>query len=124
MSGSLAYELEPFGIKVIIIEPGVIGTNFVNNVVFAKKSQDPNSPYSQITQKMFSAFEEMLKNASSPELVAKVVLEAVTNENPNIRYSAGKDVETLSSTKRNMSDEEFYKIMKQNLKLNKIVQMQ
>jgi NAD(P)-dependent dehydrogenase (short-subunit alcohol dehydrogenase family) len=124
LSGSLAYELEPFGIKVIIIEPGVIGTNFVNNVVFAKQSQDPNSPYSQITQKMFSAFEEMLKNASSPELVAKVVLEAVTNQNPNLRYSAGKDVETLSAAKRNMYDEEFYKMMKQNLKLDNIVQTQ
>jgi NAD(P)-dependent dehydrogenase (short-subunit alcohol dehydrogenase family) len=124
LSGSLAYELEPFGIKVIIIEPGVIGTNFVDNVVFAKKSQDPNSPYSQITQKMFSAFEEMLKNASSPELVAKVVLEAVTNENPNLRYFAGKDVETLSAAKRNMSDEEFHKMMKQNMKLENIVQLQ
>jgi NAD(P)-dependent dehydrogenase (short-subunit alcohol dehydrogenase family) len=124
LSGSLAYELEPFGIKVIIIEPGVIGTNFVDNVVFAKKSQDPNSPYSQITQKMFSAFEEMLKNASSPELVANVVLEAVTNENPNLRYFAGKDVETLSVAKRNMSDEEFHKMMKQNMKLDNIVQLQ
>jgi NAD(P)-dependent dehydrogenase (short-subunit alcohol dehydrogenase family) len=124
LSESKAYELEPFGIKVVIVEPGVIGTNFVNNVVFAKKSQDPNSPYSQITQKMFSAFEEMLKNASSPELVAKVVLEAVTNENPNLRYVAGKDAETLLAAKRNMSDEEFHKMMKQNMKLDNIVQMQ
>jgi short-subunit dehydrogenase len=121
LSESTAHELEPFGIKVIIIEPGVIGTNFGNNVVAAKKSQDPNSPYSQITQKLASAFEEMGKNASSPELVAKVVLEAVTNENPNLRYMAGKDVETLSAAKRNMSDEEFYKLMKQNLKLESIV---
>jgi len=36
LSGSLAYELEPFGIKVIIIEPGVIGTNFVDNVVLQR----------------------------------------------------------------------------------------
>ena len=66
---------------------------------------------------MASAFEEMMKNASSsPELVAKVVLEAVTNENPNLRYLAGKDVETWLDAKRNMSDEEFYKMMKQNFK--------
>jgi len=120
----MAYELEPFGIKVIIIEPGVIRTNIFNSVVVAKKSQDPNSPYSQITQKMFSVFEEMLKNASSPELVAKVVLEAVTNENPNLRYPAGKDAETLLAARRNMSDEEFHKMMKQNLKLENIMQLQ
>jgi NAD(P)-dependent dehydrogenase (short-subunit alcohol dehydrogenase family) len=124
LSESMAYELEPFGIKVIIIEPGVIRTNILNSVVVAKKSQDPNSPYTQITQKMASAFEEMVKNASSPELVAKVVLEAVTNQNPNFRYLAGKDVETWLDAKRNMSDEEFHKMMKQNMKLDNIVQMQ
>ena len=121
LSESMAYELEPFGIKVIIIEPGVIRTNIFNSVVVAKKSQDPNSPYTQITQKMASAFEELTKNASSPELVAKVILEAVTNQNPNFRYLAGKDVEIWLDAKRNMSDEEFYKMMKQNLKLESIM---
>ena len=115
LSESMAYELEPFGIKVVVVEPGVIRTNIFDSIVVAKKSQDPNSPYTQITQKMASAFEEMMKNASSPELVAKVVLEAVTNENPNFRYLAGKDVENWLGAKRNMSDEEFYKMMKQNL---------
>jgi len=111
----MSYELEPFGIRMVIVEPGVIKTNIFNSVVVAKKSQDPNSPYSQIMQNMASAFEEMIKNASSPELVAKVVFNAVINENPNLRYLAGKDVETWMDAKRNMSDEEFYKMMKQNL---------
>jgi hypothetical protein len=65
---------------------------------------------------MASAFEEMMKNASSsPELVAKVNLEAITNDNPNLRYLAGKDAETWLDAKRNMTDEKFYKMMKQNL---------
>jgi NAD(P)-dependent dehydrogenase (short-subunit alcohol dehydrogenase family) len=115
LSESMSYELEPFGIKVVIVEPGVIRTNFVDGLVVTKKAQDPNSPYSQIIQKMATGFEEMMKNASSPDLVAKVVLDAVRNENPNLRYLAGKDVEAWLESKRNMSDEEFYKMMKQNL---------
>jgi NAD(P)-dependent dehydrogenase (short-subunit alcohol dehydrogenase family) len=115
LSESMAYELEPFGIKVVIIEPGVIKTNIFDSVVVAKKSKDPNSPYTQITQKMASSFEGMMKNASSPELVANIVLEAVTNDNPNLRYLAGKDAETWLNAKRNVSDKEFYKMMKQNL---------
>ena len=95
LSESMAYELEPFGIKMIIIEPGVIRTNIFNSVVVAKKYQDPNSPYSQMKQKIASSFEGMIRNASSPELVAKVVLEAVTNENPDRKYLAGKDVENM-----------------------------
>ena len=115
LSESMSYELEPFGIKVVIVEPGVIRTNFGNGLVIAKKSQDPNSPYSYMMQKMASGFEELMKNSSSADLVAKVVLNAIRDENPNLRYLAGNDVEQWLGNKRNMSDEEFYKIMKQNL---------
>ena len=115
LSESMSYELEPFGIKVVLVEPGVIKTNFVDGMVIARKSQDPKSPYSQIIQKMATGFEEMMKNGSSPDLVAKVVLNAATNENPSLRYLAGNDVEQWLGSKRNMSDEEFYKMMKQNL---------
>jgi NAD(P)-dependent dehydrogenase (short-subunit alcohol dehydrogenase family) len=114
LSESISYELEPFGIKVAIVEPGVIRTNFGNGLVVARKSQDPNSPYSQMMQKMVSSFEEMTKNASSPDLVANVVLNAIKDENPNLRYLAGNDVEQWLGAKRNMSDEEFYKMMNQN----------
>jgi NAD(P)-dependent dehydrogenase (short-subunit alcohol dehydrogenase family) len=115
LSKSMAYELEPFGIKVVLVEPGVIRTNLVNSMVSAKKSQDPNSPYSQIMQKMAASFDSMLENGSSADVVAKVVLNAVTGENPSLKYLAGKDIETWMEAKRNMSDEEFYKTMKQSL---------
>ena len=115
LSESMSYELEPFGIKVVVVEPGVIRTNIVNGMVVAKKSQDPNSPYLQIIQKMATVLENMMENGSPPDLVAKVVLNAVTNESPTLRYLAGKDVEAWLDSKRNMSDEEFYKMMKQNL---------
>jgi NAD(P)-dependent dehydrogenase (short-subunit alcohol dehydrogenase family) len=114
LSESMAYELEPFGIKVILVEPGVIKTNIANGMVIAEKSQNPNSPYSQIMQKMSTSFEHMLENASSPDVVAKVVLKAVTSENPSLRYLAGKDVEMWIDAKRNMSDDQFYKMIKQS----------
>lgn len=114
LSESMSYELEPFGIKVAIVEPGVIRTNFADGLVVAKKSKDPSSPYSQLMQKAANGFEKMMKNASSPDLVANVVLKAVRNENSSLRYLAGNDVEEWLG-KRNMADEESYKMMKQNL---------
>src|SRR3989441_2454455 len=114
LSKCMAYELEPFGIKVVLIEPGVISSNFVNNVVAAKKSQDPNSPYSQMMQKMVTSFQHILEGGSSADVVAKVVLNAVTSENPSPKYLAGKDIETWMEAKRSMSDEEFHNMMKQN----------
>jgi NAD(P)-dependent dehydrogenase (short-subunit alcohol dehydrogenase family) len=42
LSESMAYELEPFGIKMVLVEPGFIKTNIGNNLITAKKSQDQN----------------------------------------------------------------------------------
>lgn len=116
LSESMAYELEPLGISVILVEPGVIRTNFAGGMVFAKKAQDPTSPYSQMMQKMGSTMEELLKNASNPDLVARKVLQAATTQNPELRYLAGKDVETWVENRRKMSDTEFINSMKQNMK--------
>ena len=65
-------------------------------------------------RKMVTRLEKTMKNGSSPDLVAKVVLNAVTSENPGLRYLAGNDAEQRLG-KRNTSDEEFIKLMKQNL---------
>jgi NAD(P)-dependent dehydrogenase (short-subunit alcohol dehydrogenase family) len=115
LSESVSYELEPFGIKVVIVEPGVIRTNFGDGLIIAKKSQDANSPYSQMMQRSAAGFEKMMKNASSPDVVAKVVLNAIRDKNPSLRYLAGSDVETWLGGKRKVADEEFYKMMKQNM---------
>jgi len=113
LTESMSYEVEPFGIKVILIEPGVIKTNFFNSSVLAKKSQDPNSPYAPLMKGMEDSVDKMMENASTPQYVAEVVLDAVTNENPKLRYLAGKDVEQMIEAKRKMSDEEFVNMMKQ-----------
>ena len=113
LTESMSYELEPFGIKVILIEPGVIKTNFFNSSVLAKKSQDPNSPYATLMKGMEDSVDKMMENASTPQYVAEVVLHAVTNENPKLRYLAGKDVERWIEAKMKMSDEEFANMMKQ-----------
>jgi NAD(P)-dependent dehydrogenase (short-subunit alcohol dehydrogenase family) len=61
LTESMAYELEPFGIKMVLVEPGFIKTNIGNNMVTAKKSQDANSPYFQLTGKMVSYIKHALE---------------------------------------------------------------
>ncbi len=112
LSESIAYELEPFGIKVILMEPGFIKTNFANAVVIAKKAQDSASSYSEMMQKMRASTTELAKNASDAELVANIILEAASNPNPHLRYLAGKDVESWVASKKNMDELEFYNMMK------------
>jgi NAD(P)-dependent dehydrogenase (short-subunit alcohol dehydrogenase family) len=115
LSESMAYELDQFGIKVILIEPGVIRTNMGNSIVIAKKVHDSSSPYSQMMQKMGNNFKKFTQNASSVDVVTNVVLEAATSEKPRFRYLAGKDIEMWIQSKNSMSDDEFYNLMKKEL---------
>jgi NAD(P)-dependent dehydrogenase (short-subunit alcohol dehydrogenase family) len=115
LSEAIAYELEPFGIKTILIEPGFIRTNILNATVVAKKAQDPASPYSEMMQKIMANVSELAKSASDPKLVANIVLEAASNPNPRLRYLAGKDVESWAAGKKNMDELEFYNMVKSRL---------
>lgn len=115
LSESMAYELEPLGIRVIVVEPGVVKTNFGNVMVTAKKAQDPGSPYSQVMQKMGSNWEYMMANGSTAELVAKVAVGAIMSKDQNLRYIAGRDMEGWMQARTSMPDTEFFKMMKQNL---------
>jgi hypothetical protein len=101
---------------VILVEPGAVRTNFFSGMIFAKKSQDPNSPYSQVMQNVNRGFEHILESGSSADVVGKVVLKAVTSENPSLRHLAGKDAEKWMEEKRSMSDEDFHKMMNQLMK--------
>jgi NAD(P)-dependent dehydrogenase (short-subunit alcohol dehydrogenase family) len=116
LSESISYELGQFGIKVVLIELGFIKTNFSNAMAIAKNAQDPNSPYSQMMQRIQANSSEMAKNGSSVDVVSKAILEAVKSKspNPNLRYLAGKDVETWAASKKTMSDAEFHNMI-QNL---------
>jgi NAD(P)-dependent dehydrogenase (short-subunit alcohol dehydrogenase family) len=112
LSESMAYELEPFGIRVILIEPGFVQTNFANSMVIAKKAQDPTSPYSQMMQRIAASSSELAKSGSSADLVANVILDAATNPNPRLRYLVGKDVEAWAASKKSMDESEFFNMIK------------
>lgn len=111
LSESISYELDQFGIKVVLIEPGFIQTNFSNAMIIARKAQDPSSTYSPMMQKIQTSSNEMAKNGSSVDVVSKAILKAVTSERPDLRYLAGKDVEAWAANKKTMSDTQFHDMM-------------
>ena len=116
LSESISYELEPFGIRVVLIEPGFIRTNIMNSSIIAKKAQDPNSPYFSLTQQLERSFKSAMEDTSAsspPEEVAKVILQAVTYERPKLRYAVGNDASSLIQAKTTMSDTEFAGLVKQ-----------
>ena len=106
---SLRHELTEFNIDVILIEPGAIRSNFAENIRTAKNYDSNNSPYAKTVQKVFEGFEPMLANASDPKEVAQVILNAANSSSPNIRYTVGKDAESILKARAELSDRELEK---------------
>ena len=125
LSESVQYEVEPFGIKIILIEPGAIGSNFWKNLKMASKTSSGNnnnngdSPYRQLANSLSESFKQMQQNTLHPSEVAKVILQVVIADNPDFRYVVGKDAAIILEARRNMSDREFVNFIKKQLNLQK-----
>lgn len=119
LSESMRYELEQFGIDVILIEPGVVKTNFFENadVIINNNTGNKTSVYSQLTQKLFEGFEPMLKSNSSSlsSDVAEVIYQAIESNNREVRYPVGKDALSIIKTRQNLSDKEFENWIKESI---------
>jgi NAD(P)-dependent dehydrogenase (short-subunit alcohol dehydrogenase family) len=119
LSESLSYEVDQFGIKVILIEPALVISDFHNNVKMAVKKgdNDPDDlPYTQMMQKLFEQYKQVQEQYQIPaEEVAKVILNAAILDNPNRRYLAGKYSEMMTQAKMTMSDIECRNMMKRQL---------
>ena len=100
------------GLELYLIEPGIIKTNFIKAAILAQKSTDPNSPYSQFMNNMEEGMKKLIESGEKPEYVAKVVLDAINDNNPKLRYLAGKDVEQIMEIKNKVSDEDFHNMIK------------
>ena len=116
LSESMAYEIDQFGITVILIEPGVIKTNFDHNLKLGKKVSTPNdrnSPYADITEKRIAGFKPRFENGLPAIEVAKVILKAIRSRNvpSESRYLVGNDAFKLMEIRNNKSDKEFRRLV-------------
>ena len=107
LSESMRYELNEFGINIILIEPGVIKTNFIENLKTADTTLKSESPYADLVDRISKEFGKMMDNSSSPKLVAEAILHAITSKEPKIRYVVGDDAESMMKIRKNSTDKEF-----------------
>jgi NAD(P)-dependent dehydrogenase (short-subunit alcohol dehydrogenase family) len=112
-SESLSFELADLGIKVKLLEPGAIGTGFLEAMV--NHLGEGENDYTEGAHKMMSNFESMTANMSTPELVADVVYDAVTDGTDRVRYLAGADAEQMFAQRREVGDEAFIKGIRQQV---------
>jgi len=112
LSESMRYELSPFGINTIIIEPGVIKTNFMSST---KRSLKPDSAYKDITNKVIMGITMMSEMGTPAKEVATTIIKAIKSENPLPRYTVGNDAVMFLEAKKNKTDLEFENYIKKEL---------
>jgi len=109
----LRYELEQFGVKTTLIEPGVIKTNFFNSMKIAESKSDPR--YKELTDKILSGLKMMVEMGTHPSEVAKTVIKAINDKEILPRYIVGNDAAMFLESKKMKTDIEFEKYMKKEL---------
>lgn len=84
VSEELAQELAPFGIRVVIIEPGVTKSS-----IFAKNIDAPNQSgaYDAHYRRMFAFYAAGISNATPAEEVGALIHHAITTDTPQLRYA-------------------------------------
>jgi len=112
LSESMRYELSPFGIRTIIIEPGVIKTNIFTNL---KNSTKNDSVYKDMTEKVMNGLTMMSEMGTPPQEVAKAIIKAISSENPLPRYPVGNDALMFLEAKKAKTDIEFENYIKKEL---------
>tara|TARA_B110000046_G_scaffold182536_1_gene216784 strand:+ start:812 stop:1426 length:615 start_codon:yes stop_codon:yes gene_type:complete len=78
ISEALSYEVEQFGGKMKIIEPGVIATNFAGRS-FDFSNDETQKKYQNLVQSLLTAMPQMVANASPVNLVSNAIYEAATD---------------------------------------------
>jgi NAD(P)-dependent dehydrogenase (short-subunit alcohol dehydrogenase family) len=108
MSDALRFEVKGFGVGVVIIQPGLIVTEFGETAAASTPSED-GGPYAKFNTAVAKTTAEaytgpMAKLGAGPEAVAKVVERAITARRPRIRYRVTASAKLLLTMRSLMTD--------------------
>jgi len=106
LSEALHYELESFGVRMKIVEPGMIKTDFGGRS-FDFQNDESLEEYQGTVAAVMGSFASVGDQASEPSLVASVIWNAVTDGSEQLRYTAGADAAEYMANRKALNDETF-----------------
>ena len=117
-SDCLRLELKPFGIHVVIIEPGIIQTAFGDVVSGPLLRQSGNGPYKSIANSLARTTRSTSQagGGSSPRVVANIISAAIRTNKPKIRYPVGKMAKPIIFLRKRLSDRTFDRMVMSQIK--------
>ncbi len=117
-SDCLRLELNPFGIDVVIIEPGAIVTEFGDVMMGPMMERSGNTAYSKMAQSIGNATKEAYEkgDGSPASVISDLVSKAVNASRPKTRYAAGKFAKPMMFIRKWVSDRMFDRIIMSQVK--------
>lgn len=114
LSDCLAYELKKFGIKVCLLQPGMIVTEFNDVMLENLQKNSKNSPYSKLNKAMINGIKKNIKNpiGSHPIVVAKCVEKIIISKRPKKRYLVGYGARSMLFIRNWFGDRFFEFVLK------------
>lgn len=112
-SDCLRLELAPLGIKIVIIEPGLIETGFGNVAVEGLVKRSSNGPYAKLAQDVARSTMQAYGHGrgTDPSKVADVVAKAIKARKPSTRYAVGKYARVMIMLRKWLGDRMFDRIV-------------
>jgi NAD(P)-dependent dehydrogenase (short-subunit alcohol dehydrogenase family) len=109
---SLAQEVAPFGIQVVLVEPGIIRTEaWARHRVLAAGARDPASPYAEWFRRSEEIADRMVRSSRiEPEDVARAVHRALVVPHPKLRYVVGRRARAVVALRRHVPGELFERV--------------
>jgi NAD(P)-dependent dehydrogenase (short-subunit alcohol dehydrogenase family) len=99
---SLDHEVRAFGIRVLLVEPGVTRTSFEENLT---RADQPLPAYADERARSEKLMRKWVESGDPPAVVANTVVKAATAPKPKLRYSAGKQSHQVRSLRRFMPEQ-------------------
>ncbi len=117
-SESLSHELAPLGIRVKVIAPGAVATDFSGRSL-ARTFDGDGGPYADSIRKVMGVFaaNRGTSSASTPERLAQALYEAATDGSARVRYLVGDDATALMQARQDIGEEALLGAMRQRFGL-------
>ena len=117
-SDCLRIEVKDFGIDVILIEPGVIRTEFQNVMIGSTVKRSVGTPYEKKIRALEKATDEMYARGlgSPPSVITKLISKAIDSQKPKRRYVGGLFAKPMLFIKKWFGDKLYEKAIKSQIK--------